>query len=224
MSAPQEQTTVLQLTGLVPIVQSPDNPYPFPPRYSESAHFVRQWWPTFPGVPRLSCAVVLLAAHNLAMHRTRFVLAQHYFSVLITYDTAPDSVTLGSSMENDDEMLHIWYVSTPFEDICVLNSPAENGDEEDARGRPRPLVAVDFGHAVWVEYGGEPGGVYDADASRFVATASSSPVDNTTSADSDEEDSNAGDDASGVLLEGLLNGSAAQGRDIPPTNPHEAMA
>ena len=123
----------------------------------------------------------------------------------------------GSSMEDDDEMLHIWYVSTPFKGVYALDSSAENGDEEDAGDRPRPLVAVDFGH---VEYVGKPGGVYDADVSRFVATASSSPVDNTTSADSDE-DSDAGDDASGVLLEGLLNGSASQGHVILPTNPHK---
>lgn len=52
------------------------NPYPFPPWYPESAHFVRQWWPTLPGVPRLSCTVVLLAAHDPETHRTRFVLAR----------------------------------------------------------------------------------------------------------------------------------------------------
>ena len=222
VSAPQEQTTVLQPTELVPIVQSPDNPYPFPPWYPESAHFVRQWWPTLPGVPRLSCTVVLLAAHDPATHRTRFVLAQHYFRVPITHDTAPDTATPGSSTEDDDEMLHIWYVSTPFEVVCVLDSPAENGDEEDTGDRPRPLVAVDFGHAVWVEYVGEPGGVYGVDASRLVANASSGPVYSTTSADSDEEDrSDAGDDASEVSLEGLANGSTSQGHDVPPANPHE---
>ncbi|KAJ2917669.1 hypothetical protein MD484_g2738, partial [Candolleomyces efflorescens] len=38
------------------------NPYPIPPWYPESAHFVRQWWPTLVGVPKVSCTVVLLAA------------------------------------------------------------------------------------------------------------------------------------------------------------------
>ncbi|KAF5377391.1 hypothetical protein D9757_009700 [Collybiopsis confluens] len=97
------------------------NPFPFPPWYPESAHFVRQWWPTLPtnntsfssssspsssssshhddaystsggatfpsassassASPRTSCTVVLLAAHDTRTHRTRFVLAQHYFRV-----------------------------------------------------------------------------------------------------------------------------------------------
>ncbi|KAI5991784.1 hypothetical protein EDC04DRAFT_2872847 [Pisolithus marmoratus] len=140
------------------------NPYPFPPWYPESAHFVRQWWPTLPGVPRLSCTVVLLATHDPETHRTRFVLAQHYFKVPITRSIDTDKPNLGSCAEEDDEdeaeeMLHLWYVATPFEVVCVLDSPADNG-EEDTGDRPRPLVAVDFGHAVWVEYTAEPGGVY----------------------------------------------------------------
>ncbi|KAG1846563.1 hypothetical protein DFJ58DRAFT_663729, partial [Suillus subalutaceus] len=132
------------------------NPYPFPPWYPESAHFVRQWWPTLPGVPRLSCTVVLLAAHDHETHHTRFVLAQHYFKVPIAPEGLPvvgESSTSSSSRStqaNDDDMLHLWYVSTPFEVVCVLE---EGDDDEDTADRPRPLVAVDFGHAVWVEYG-----------------------------------------------------------------------
>ncbi|KAG1824479.1 uncharacterized protein BJ212DRAFT_1320462 [Suillus subaureus] len=132
------------------------NPYPFPPWYPESAHFVRQWWPTLPGVPRLSCTVVLLAAHDHETHHTRFVLAQHYFKVPIAPEGLPvagESSTSSSShsaQANDDDMLHLWYVSTPFEVVCVLE---EGDDDEDTSDRPRPLVAVDFGHAVWVEYG-----------------------------------------------------------------------
>jgi hypothetical protein len=130
------------------------NPYPFPPWYPESAHFVRQWWPTLPGVQRLSCTVVLLAAHDPETHSTRFALAQHYFKVPIAPDTLPivGGSTSGSSrpaQPDDDDMLHLWYVSMPFEVVCVLD---EGDDDEDAGGRPRPLVAVDFGHAVWVEY------------------------------------------------------------------------
>jgi hypothetical protein len=51
----------------------------------------------------------------------------------------------------DDGLMHLWYVSTPFEIMRVLDGPE---DEEDGAtdGRPRPLVAVDFGHAVWIEY------------------------------------------------------------------------
>jgi hypothetical protein len=149
ISEPQQTT---QSVGGPTIPETFTNPYPFPPWYPESAHFVRQWWPTLPGVPRLSCTVVLLAAHDPETHCTRFVLAQHYFKVPITPDVLPVVGEGGPSrpaQPNDDDMLHLWYVSTPFEVVCVLD---EGDDEEEAGGRPRPLVAVDFGHAVWVEY------------------------------------------------------------------------
>ncbi|KAG2135538.1 hypothetical protein BD769DRAFT_1352626, partial [Suillus cothurnatus] len=155
----EEQTDATEPTQDVVGPTTPEsltNPYPFPPWYPESAHFVRQWWPTLPGVPRLSCTVVLLAAHDPETHRTRFVLAQHYFKVPIAPEGLPvvgESSTSSSShstqADDDDDMLHLWYVSTPFEVVCVLE---EGDDDEDTSDRPRPLVAVDFGHAVWVEY------------------------------------------------------------------------
>jgi len=153
------------------------NPFPFPPWYPESAHFVRQWWPTLPTIPKLSCTVVLLADHDPESHRTRYVLAQHYFKVpLFDVDSSrtnsssqPDAesasgssrsssdsvtVTVSSSTEaSADSMMKIWYVSQPFEVVCVLDGVEDDG--EDGQGpteRPRPLMAVDFGHAVWVEY------------------------------------------------------------------------
>ncbi|KAG2104002.1 uncharacterized protein F5147DRAFT_580258, partial [Suillus discolor] len=154
-TSPGPQQPIQDVVGAA-TSESFTNPYPFPPWYPESAHFVRQWWPTLPGVPRLSCTVVLLAAHDPETHRTRFVLAQHYFKVPITPEGLPvvgESSTSSSSRSaqaNDDDMLHLWYVSTPFEVVCVLE---EGDDDEDTGDRPRPLVAVDFGHAVWVEYG-----------------------------------------------------------------------
>lgn len=51
----------------------------------------------------------------------------------------------------DDELMHLWYVSTPFEVVRVYDGP-EDDDENGLAERPRPLVAVDFGHAVWIEY------------------------------------------------------------------------
>ena len=192
---------------------SPPNPYPFPPWYPESAHFVRQWWPTLPGVPRLSCTVVLLAAHDPDTHRTRFVLAQHYFRVPIirepstsTTSGAPRSDAQANG-EGDDKMLHLWYVSTPFEVVCVLDGSSDNDDDEEAGDRPRPLVAVDFGHAVWIEYAAEPGGVYGVDASRLV---SQTPF---SDSEDDEEDE---DEA---LFAGTSDGGNALASASAPNGP-----
>lgn len=156
------------------------NPFPFPTWYPESAHFVRQWWPTLPGVPRVSCTVVLLAMHDQETHRNRFVLAQHYFKVPIDWSMwvrgegiTPDSgagSTTGSGTTNvmgdgisntgagpaleeregDDELMKMWYVSRPFEVVRVF----DDRDDEDNQmlERPRPLVVVDFRHAVWIAY------------------------------------------------------------------------
>jgi len=49
----------------------------------------------------------------------------------------------------DEALMHLWYVSTPFE---VVRVPEEEDEEGAFLERPRPLVAVDFGHAVWIEY------------------------------------------------------------------------
>jgi hypothetical protein len=159
------------------------NPHPFPPWYPESAHFVRQWWPTLPNIPRVSCTVVLLAAHDQDTHRNRFVLAQHYFRVPLDHaewdnpdwETSTDPPSSGkmkmsvtkmngghynnitnghlNHLEDvqDDALMHLWYVSKPFEVVRVLDAPGID-DEDDVSERPRPLVAVDFGHAAWIEY------------------------------------------------------------------------
>ena len=205
------------------------NPYPFPPWYPESAHFVRQWWPTLPGVPRLSCTVVLLAAHDPDTHRTRFVLAQHYFRVPIVREPSTSSSPASDAHANgeeDDEMLHLWYVSTPFEVVCVLDGTGDNDVDEEAGDRPRPLVAVDFGHAVWIEYAAEPGGVYGVDASRLVGHAPFSDSED----DGEDEDealfASISDDGSGPTS---ASASIGPGRhyDLPRratselTNPHE---
>ncbi|THH27335.1 hypothetical protein EUX98_g6855 [Antrodiella citrinella] len=206
-----------------------NNPNPFPgPWYPESAHFVRQWWPTLQKIPRLSCTVILLADHDPITHRTRYVLAQHYFRVPLSQkdyneallqppkgdlDTPEEGSSGGSDRgsgstavsegegaplalpksdnegdaddgsepstrshpddtevddeEDDaasdtdsdssdaDDALRIWYVSKPFEVACVYEGE-EQEDDPQLIERPRPLMAVDFGHAVWVEYCDEP--------------------------------------------------------------------
>ncbi|KAN0125689.1 hypothetical protein V8E52_000896 [Russula decolorans] len=96
----------------------------------ESAHFVRQWWPTLPSVPRLSRTVVLLAQHHPHTHVTKYVLAQHYFTVpLQTQETVTDP---------NDAMMRI--------------VAEEDEDTHEAPPRQRPLLAVDFGRAVWLEH------------------------------------------------------------------------
>lgn len=66
----------------------------------------------------------------------------------------------GGEGASEEAMLRIWYVSTPFEVVCVLDGIEEETEDGGAPvERPRPLMAVDFGHAVWVEYvdGGQIG-------------------------------------------------------------------
>ncbi|KZT03901.1 uncharacterized protein LAESUDRAFT_683058 [Laetiporus sulphureus 93-53] len=177
------------------------NPFPYSEWYPESAHFVRQWWPTLSSIPRLSCTVVLLAYHDTESHRTRYVLAQHYFKVplydayagrsreevqssrdgvprrsrslesgsssTLSDDTASDNADSGR--HDDPDWMKLWYVRQPFEVVCVLDEIED--DAEDGSGqaeRARPLMAVDFGHAVWIEYvdGDE---VDDAKRLRFVS-------------------------------------------------------
>jgi len=70
---------------------------------------------------------------------TKYVLAQHYFTV-------PLSTPNAESNPNDAAM-RMWYVSVPFEIVCVSEQ-----DTPEALARQQPLLAVDFGHAVWVEH------------------------------------------------------------------------
>jgi hypothetical protein len=161
-------------SGSVTDAHIPDsNPFPFPPWYPESAHFVRQWWPSLPDVPRVSCAVVLLASHDPRTHHTHYVLAQHYFGIPIRNPDwltdrtgnfnraqliARDGLDSAAAREaaDDDRLLRLWFITTPFEVVSIVDTHSD--DENDGGGgdlageRPRPLVAVDFGHAVWIEY------------------------------------------------------------------------
>lgn len=213
------------------------NPFPYPPWYPESAHFVRQWWPTLASVPRLSCTVVLLADHEPETHRTRYVLAQHYFKVpliepdeldqipaaaakavadahgntpLPTVEVHADgfpspqrmrtkhspTVSLSSASSSttseywngdtppdpdpdpdeqpqrlrgaESSMMRLWYVSDPFEVVCVLDGVEDDLDPDGSSERPRPLMAVDFGHAVWIEFVFPPDEERDEKRLRFV--------------------------------------------------------
>ncbi|KAK7691959.1 hypothetical protein QCA50_005364 [Cerrena zonata] len=174
------------------------NPFPTPNWLPESAHFVRQWWPTLPIVPRLSCTVILLADHDPVSHKTRYVLAQHYFQVPLTgrlphmrippqngssnsssaednhdggtwhndaSSTSTSSTLIGSPSDvggkldeqepgedEEETTITMWYVSDPFDVVCTLETIEDLDEGEPVTMRPRPLVAVDFGHACWIEY------------------------------------------------------------------------
>jgi hypothetical protein len=110
----------------------------------------------------------------MATHHTKFVLAQHYFRVPMMTTTDNYITISGRSQrvlrsrhdrtttktegtaqvddgdENEDPLMRLWYVSKPFEVVCIQE--ASDDEEEFTSDRPRPLVAVDFGHAVWIEY------------------------------------------------------------------------
>jgi hypothetical protein len=135
----------------LPITLPPDAPGPVPdpfppPWFPEGANFVRQWWPTLPGVPRVSCSAVLYALHDHISTRTKYVLSQHYFSVPLC--APPPGPPPGTDM-----LMRKFFVSAPFELVCVAD--AFEGADDDAP-RPRPLLAVDFGFAAWIEYQDEP--------------------------------------------------------------------
>ncbi|KAI0032396.1 hypothetical protein K488DRAFT_50010 [Vararia minispora EC-137] len=136
-------------------------PDPFPPPwFPEGANFVRQWWPTLPGVPRVSCSAVLYALHDHMSSRTKYVLSQHYFSVPLCPPSPPPPA--------EDMLMRKFFVSKPFELVCVTDSADGEGAEEADPIRPRPLLAVDFGFAAWIEFEDEPT-VSDAMCLRCVA-------------------------------------------------------
>jgi len=177
-----------------------DKPSPFFTHtwYPESAHFVRQWWPTLPSVPRLSCTVFLLAEHNSEGHPVNFIIAQHYFDVPVsggkvvsldqyqrqrqtelqadgiipqpngatangnardTQGVGTDGAEAVSALSDQDlgvgegkPIGKMWFVSNTFEAVCSVEEDEENEFGEMVPGKCRPLVAIDFGHATWIEY------------------------------------------------------------------------
>jgi len=135
--------------------------------YPESAHFVRQWWPTLPSVPKLSCTVFLLAEDNRTSRPTRFVLAQHYFDVPISSgieqrDSDEEDEQAPEQIDDEKPIARMWFVSIPFEPVCDIDEEDEHEIVDGAGaivvGKCRPLVAIDFGHAAWIEYVEQPDG------------------------------------------------------------------
>ena len=86
------------------------------------------------------CAtVVLLAQHYPHTHLTKYVLAHHYFTVPLH---TPDA-----DADPNDETMRMLYVSVPFEVVSVSGQA-----DGEAPPQQQPRLAVDFGHAVWLEH------------------------------------------------------------------------
>ena len=62
----------------------------------------------------------------------------------------------------------MWFVSNTFEAVCSVEEEEENEGGELVVGKCRPLVAIDFGHATWIEYVPQPDGT-KAKKLRFVS-------------------------------------------------------
>ncbi len=55
-----------------------------------------------------------------------------------------------TATDPNDVMTRMWYVSMPFKVVCVTDQVEdENENTYEALPRQRPLLAVNFGHAVW---------------------------------------------------------------------------
>lgn len=128
-------------TAYVPPAYSLDLPsvskiFRYDEYWAQSSHFVRQWWPTLPdtSIRRCSCTIILFARRE-GENAVKFTLGQHYFSIPL-----------------QASQLHRWFVPEPFEIVCIQTAIPER--PEDRRSLA-PLIAVDFGHAVWLEYTSE---------------------------------------------------------------------
>ncbi|KAJ3525409.1 hypothetical protein NM688_g8404 [Phlebia brevispora] len=116
--------------------------YQGPEWFPDSVHYVRQWWPALPGIPSLCNAVTLLVAETNDHGPVRYILTQHYFEAgLTSYAQGKIEKADGTNGEEanvspaDSPKLAMHYLS----------------EDEDDDSNDVPLIATDFGHAVWIE-------------------------------------------------------------------------
>lgn len=132
-----------------------ENPHLYPAWQVEASHFVRQWWPTLHGINQTTSAVFLMATRAPGV-TPEFVIAHHYFNVPLRnaqeraprdegITTSPLNPRKEESATDDSDTMRVSYVTPHFEIVCVK-------DEDPEIDRQRPLIAVDFGIAVWIEY------------------------------------------------------------------------
>ncbi|KIY63342.1 hypothetical protein CYLTODRAFT_414086 [Cylindrobasidium torrendii FP15055 ss-10] len=132
--------------SLVPAT-SPLNPYPSVEWPAECSYFLRQWWPQLEKSEWTSSGVALLTQQrrdDIAPQQQRNTLVQYYFDVPTTTSTPGEpTVTAGRP-------LHMWHIHTDFVIACIKDHTADAEEEDN-----RPLIAVDFGVAVWLEHQGD---------------------------------------------------------------------
>lgn len=88
-----------------------------------------------------------------------------------TQHTGTNEVETFSPPLDQDEgkpIAKMWFVSNTFEAVCSVEEDEEGEDGETVVGKCRPLVAIDFGHATWMEYVPQPDGT-KAKELRFVS-------------------------------------------------------
>lgn len=131
--------------------------YDVPMWFPDSVHYVRQWWPALPGIPSLCNAVTLLLSDE-DQSPLRYVITQHYFEAGLPVSNAriandeSDTPAYGTP-EDDERKLAMTYVSRPFAisftSTSSTNEQQVEADDDDIT--EVPLIATDFGHAVWLE-------------------------------------------------------------------------
>lgn len=153
------QPTSTLSVSLVPWLYTPPDWYP------DSVHYVRQWWPTLPGVPAMCNAVTLVLREDI-LHSPRYVLRQHYFYAGLSepksQDTRESKNTKLEDAAQGSQKLAMSYVDPPFCVACTRstrNDPTGDDDDDDDDSTEVPLIATDFGHAVWIEHIPHPDGV-----------------------------------------------------------------
>lgn len=139
------QPPITKAVGLLPWS------YQAPKWYPDSVHYVRQWWPSLPGVQSLCNAVTLVMAEEV-QGPLRFVLTQHYFEAGLPGADHVTSEGVPGTLRKNYPMS---YVSIPFAIACTImrnEQSGDDGDDDDSDYTLVPLIATDFGHAVWIEH------------------------------------------------------------------------
>ena len=75
---------------------------------------------------------------------------------------------LNPEVEEGKPIAKMWFVSNTFEAVCSVEEDEENEYGEMVPGKCRPLVAIDFGHATWIEHVPQPDGAKTKEL-RFVS-------------------------------------------------------